>query len=39
MRETAASVLFIVRVMRREVKEKKINVSSGLNKESRAVKK
>ena len=38
MRETAASVLLIVGVMRREVKEKKINASSGLNKESRTVK-
>ena len=38
MRETAASVLLIVEVMRTKVKEKKIDVLSGLNKESRTVK-
>lgn len=38
MRETAASALLIVGVIRPKVKEKMINVSSKLKKESRTVK-
>jgi hypothetical protein len=38
MRETAASVLLIVGVMCLKVKETKMNEWSGLNKESRTVK-